>query len=111
MNGVQQILTHFYVNVALGILIVCLLTVGLLVIRGLISRTSKSHKEKKNKESSEGLEVTESTIINELNDKGDMICPRCGSKLVLRTAKKGDNAGNQFYGCSTFPKCRYIKNL
>ncbi len=41
----------------------------------------------------------------------DLVCPRCGSKLVLRTAKKGDNAGNQFYGCSAFPKCRYIKNL
>lgn len=40
-----------------------------------------------------------------------LICPRCGSALVLRTAKKGDNAGNQFYGCSSFPKCRYILNL
>lgn len=41
----------------------------------------------------------------------DMTCPRCGSKLVIRTAKKGENAGNQFYGCSAYPKCRYIKNL
>ncbi len=41
----------------------------------------------------------------------ELICPRCGSKLVLRTAQKGDNAGNQFYGCSAFPKCRYVKNV
>lgn len=41
----------------------------------------------------------------------DMICPKCGSKLVLRTAKKGENAGNQFYGCSAFPKCRYIQDV
>ncbi|MCR4896489.1 MAG: NERD domain-containing protein [Lachnospiraceae bacterium] len=40
-----------------------------------------------------------------------MTCPRCGSPLVMRTAKKGDNAGNQFYGCSAFPKCRYVKNM
>ena len=40
----------------------------------------------------------------------ERICPLCGSKLVLRTAKKGSNAGNQFYGCSAFPKCRYIDN-
>lgn len=40
-----------------------------------------------------------------------LICPRCGSALVLRTAKKGAIAGNQFYGCSNFPKCRYIQNL
>ena len=36
-------------------------------------------------------------------------CPRCGGELLLRTAKKGNNAGNQFYGCSNFPKCRYIQ--
>ena len=41
----------------------------------------------------------------------EMTCPRCGASLVLRTAKKGENAGKQFYGCSSFPKCRYIKNI
>ena len=39
------------------------------------------------------------------------ICPRCGNALVLRTAKKGDHAGKQFYGCSAFPKCRYSENI
>ncbi|MBR4224275.1 MAG: NERD domain-containing protein [Oscillospiraceae bacterium] len=39
----------------------------------------------------------------------DMICPRCGSTLVLRTAKRGENVGKQFYGCSAFPRCRYTK--
>ena len=37
------------------------------------------------------------------------MCPRCGNKLVLRTAKRGDNAGKQFWGCSGFPKCRYVE--
>ncbi len=37
------------------------------------------------------------------------LCPRCGSRLVLRTAKKGANAGGQFYGCSAFPKCRHVQ--
>lgn len=35
---------------------------------------------------------------------------RRGDKLILRTAKKGANAGNQFYGCSNFPQCRYVQN-
>ena len=35
--------------------------------------------------------------------------PRCGSDLVLRTAKKGPNAGSQFWGCSAFPKCRHTE--
>ncbi len=38
-----------------------------------------------------------------------LTCPKCGSELVLRTARSGVNAGNQFYGCSNFPKCRYTK--
>ena len=42
--------------------------------------------------------------------KENPICPQCGGKLVLRTARQGPNAGNQFYGCSNYPKCRYIKN-
>lgn len=33
-------------------------------------------------------------------------CPKCGSEMVLRTAKRGDNQGGKFWGCSTYPKCR-----
>jgi DNA-directed RNA polymerase subunit M/transcription elongation factor TFIIS len=38
-------------------------------------------------------------------------CPRCGASLVLRTTKRGDFKGTQFYGCSNYPKCKYTKNL
>lgn len=41
----------------------------------------------------------------------DLICPKCGGTLILRIAKKGLNAGSQFYGCSNYPNCRYTKNL
>ena len=33
-------------------------------------------------------------------------CPKCGSEMISRTAKKGKNIGRQFWGCSNFPKCR-----
>ena len=33
-------------------------------------------------------------------------CPQCGSKMVLRTVKRGANPGKRFWGCSTFPGCR-----
>ncbi|MCM2329959.1 MAG: NERD domain-containing protein [Pseudomonas sagittaria] len=36
-------------------------------------------------------------------------CPKCSSPLVLRTVKSGEKAGKQFYGCSTFPACRYMQ--
>lgn len=41
----------------------------------------------------------------------EIFCPRCGGKLVLRTATKGANAGGKFWGCSNYPKCKYIKNI
>lgn len=33
-------------------------------------------------------------------------CPACQSSMVLRTARKGANAGSQFWGCSRYPACR-----
>lgn len=39
------------------------------------------------------------------------LCPMCGSKMVLRTARKGSNPGEQFYGCPHFPKCRGTRKI
>ncbi len=41
-----------------------------------------------------------------LNDQRKF-CPKCESKMVLRTSNKGSHAGRQFWGCSAFPKCRF----
>lgn len=38
-------------------------------------------------------------------------CPKCGSSMVLRTAKKGPSAGSQFWGCSGYPKCRLVQKI
>lgn len=68
----------------------------------------------------EGTTINNSTVKSEaLNVEVDttsissasetQICPKCGAKLVLRTAKKGANEGKQFYGCSNYPKCQYIR--
>lgn len=38
-------------------------------------------------------------------------CPKCGSAMVKRTAKSGSFAGNQFWGCTNFPRCKGIINL
>ena len=40
---------------------------------------------------------------------GERLCPRCGKPLILRTAKRGPNAGKQFYGCSGYPACKYTQ--
>jgi restriction system protein len=33
-------------------------------------------------------------------------CPKCGSPMVLREARKGPHAGKKFRGCSKYPGCR-----
>lgn len=37
-------------------------------------------------------------------------CPQCGAGMVMRTARKGANAGGAFWGCSNFPSCRGIRD-
>ena len=36
------------------------------------------------------------------------LCPICSSDMIKRTARKGKNAGNTFWGCSQFPNCRGV---
>jgi len=35
-----------------------------------------------------------------------VVCPACSQPMVLRKAKRGPNAGESFYGCSTYPVCK-----
>jgi hypothetical protein len=35
-------------------------------------------------------------------------CPLCNVPMVKRTARKGDNKGESFWGCSRYPNCRQI---
>lgn len=38
-------------------------------------------------------------------------CPKCGAALVLLTIKTGAKAGTQFWGCGTFPSCRFMQTI
>lgn len=42
-------------------------------------------------------------VIAQLPQK-EMLCERCGEKMILRKGAKGE-----FYGCSSYPKCRNTK--
>ena len=35
-------------------------------------------------------------------------CPKCGVQMVLRTAQRGSNAGQKFYGCPNYPRCKEV---
>ncbi|MCK8463615.1 topoisomerase DNA-binding C4 zinc finger domain-containing protein [Aliiroseovarius sp. S1339] len=45
------------------------------------------------------------------NAGGTPDCPYCGRSMVLRRARRGKNAGNQFWGCLGYPHCKGTRNL
>ena len=57
--------------------------------------------------------ISKSEHIQSLEDRysSDTICPKCGSNLVLREVKQGSRRGSQFLGCSSFPRCRFTKQI
>ena len=59
-----------------------------------------------------GVETTASQLKALSVSSADVpCCPLCRSPMKLRTAKRGPNAGSQFWGCSRFPACSGTRNL
>ncbi|NLC42969.1 MAG: helicase [Clostridiales bacterium] len=63
-------------------------------------------------------DVFEENLSNEVqiepkneDNTDEVLCPKCGALMVRRKAGKGRNAGNEFFGCSNFPKCRGILSV
>jgi hypothetical protein len=54
------------------------------------------------KRSATNNEQPSPTLVNSTGTS----CPDCGSSMVKRKARRGANAGGEFWGCSTYPKCR-----
>jgi len=52
-----------------------------------------------------------STEVNQSEVNETPSCPICQQAMVMRTAKKGLNAGNNFWGCSQFLKCRGVVSI
>jgi len=38
-------------------------------------------------------------------------CPACNSTMMVRTARRGPNAGNDFWGCPGYPTCRGTRDI
>jgi hypothetical protein len=38
----------------------------------------------------------------------ELSCARCGAPMCQRVAKRGERAGEQFWGCTNYPRCRHI---
>jgi hypothetical protein len=46
-----------------------------------------------------------------MGDSQSPLCPKCGVPMQKRTAKQGRNAGQSFFGCPNYPRCKEILPL
>ena len=55
--------------------------------------------------------LTKANHLKSLDDRhnSSTVCPKCGGKLVERTARRGPNAGSKFLGSSSYPKCKFTR--
>ncbi len=61
--------------------------------------TNIEHNKVTNKEHFNNIQ---SAVYTRQQLERNLICPRCGSKLIIRNGKYG-----KFYGCSKYPYCKY----
>jgi restriction system protein len=76
---------------------------------GQIEAKLRSLKENGTITKSDHLRSLEHRHSTQQSEQGQSQCPRCGGRLVERTAKQGKYVGRFFLGCSRFPSCRYIR--
>ena len=57
------------------------------------------------------IESSTETVLTEASEstpEAIPLCPKCNVEMIKRQASRGSNAGQQFWGCPNFPKCREI---
>ncbi len=50
--------------------------------------------------------ATQSPLQTKAPPAASTACPLCSKPMVRRTAKRGANAGSEFWGCTGYPACR-----
>ena len=91
---------------------------GFVVASGQFTSSAKDFVQGRNIELIDGAKIVNTidldtdTALNKAiqPDDENPKCPRCDADMVRRTARQGANAGNKFWGCSTYPKCKGIVN-
>lgn len=43
--------------------------------------------------------------------EGAPFCPKCGKTMIKRVARKGINAGSEFWSCSSYPECNGSRKI
>jgi restriction system protein len=95
---------------------------GFVVTSGVFTKEARKFASGISIELIDGKELLRIIDLNEISTNQDQnctikhakerpVCPTCNLEMIKRVAKKGINVGNEFWGCSNFPKCKMIKEL
>jgi restriction system protein len=87
---------------------------GFVVTSGVFTQEAKDFAAGRNIDLIDGAELHEiikqvqpvSSHEEKILSMTGQLCPKCGSLMVMRTAKQGMNIGKSFWGCSNYPQCR-----
>lgn len=89
---------------------------GFVVTSGVFSSEAKDFAAGRNIDLIDGAELHEiikriqpaSSHEEKILSMTGQLCPKCGSLMVMRTARQGANVGKSFWGCPNFPQCRGV---
>jgi len=67
-----------------------------------------------NQVSDDAMDISDEKPDDKVTDNSETetiapVCPKCGGELIKRVATKGQYAGQEFWECSNFPKCKFAK--
>jgi len=87
---------------------------GFVVTSGVYTQEAKDFAAGRNIDLIDGVELHEiikqvrpvSSHEEKILSMTGQLCPKCGSLMVMRTAKQGTNIGKNFWGCPNYPQCR-----
>ncbi|MHB8790164.1 MAG: restriction endonuclease [Desulfobulbaceae bacterium] len=86
---------------------------GIVVTSGEFTQDAVNFARNNNIQLVDGLTLHEMTKgvtskgVKRSNASSAPVCQKCGSVMVLRTAKKGYKSGQKFWGCTKYPTCRF----
>jgi restriction system protein len=90
-------------------------TSGILITSGIFTQEAKNFATDKPIDLVDGTQLLQ--LIGQVQKQQvvspepalENLCPKCGGEMLMRTAQRGPNPGQKFWGCSNFPRCRYTK--
>jgi hypothetical protein len=91
-------------------------TVGIFIVPasfavGAVISLANRRKQKRVAAHATGSLASPSTLSMSLSSSVVPACPTCSKQMIQRTARKGPNAGQSFWGCPSYPTCKGTRQI